>query len=98
MKLPDTLYDVLKWLSLVALDAVGIAYEALSGVWGLPLGTEISKTCVILSVLIGTLIGVTSANYNKSNVVEFEKYKALMDKHNLDIASLEEIIENRAEA
>lgn len=59
------LYDVLKWVALVALDALGIAYESLAEVWNLPLGDEVMKTCTIVSVLIGTLIGVSSYKYNK---------------------------------
>ena len=62
------IYDGLKWLALVALDAVGVAYNALSGVWHLPYGQEIQTTCVILSVLIGTLIGVSGARYQHNNL------------------------------
>lgn len=58
-------YDALKWIALVALDAAGVAYEELAQVWNLPFGTEVMKTCAIISVLIGTLIGVSSYKYNK---------------------------------
>lgn len=61
-------YDALKWIALVALDAVGLAYESLSEVWNLPFGDEIAKTCTIVSVLIGTLIGVSSSKYKKLEV------------------------------
>ena len=54
------LYDALKWIALVALDALGIAYESLAQVWNLPFGDEVMKTCTIVSVLIGALIGVSS--------------------------------------
>ena len=62
------LYDALKWIALVALDALGIAYESLAQVWNLPFGDEVMKTCTIVSVLIGTLIGVSSYKYNKMPV------------------------------
>ncbi len=62
------LYDALKWIALVALDAVGLAYESLSQIWNLPFGDEIAKTCTIVSVLIGTLIGVSSSKYKKLEV------------------------------
>lgn len=64
------LYDVLKWVALVALDAFGIAYESLSQVWNLPYGDEVMKTCTIISVLLGTLIGVSSYKYNKNDEEE----------------------------
>lgn len=73
------LYDALKWIALVALDALGIAYESLSQVWNLPLGDEVMKTCTILSVLIGTLIGVSSYKYNNPKLNEEELEKELED-------------------
>lgn len=65
MKLNDKTYNILKWVALIALDAIGVAYQSLADVWALPYGTEVMKTCSIISVLIGALIGVSSYNYNK---------------------------------
>ena len=62
------LYDALKWIALVALDALGVAYESLANVWNLPYGDEIMKTCTILSILIGALIGVSSHKYKNIEV------------------------------
>lgn len=62
------LYDALKWIALVGLNALGVAYENLSQVWNLPFGDEVAKTCSILALLIGTLIGVSSYKYNKAEV------------------------------
>lgn len=61
----NKVYDVLKWLSLIALDAVGLFYKTVATIWSLPLGDEVLATCAALSLLIGTLIGVSSAQYNK---------------------------------
>ena len=58
-------YDVLKWIALVALDAVGLFYSTMAGIWGLPYGDQVLETCVALSVLLGTLVGVSSAQYHK---------------------------------
>lgn len=58
--LPDAVYTALKWTALVALPAVGVSYQALAGVWGLPLAQEISQTCNIAALLIGMLIGVSA--------------------------------------
>lgn len=60
-------YDVLKWVALVALDALGLFYKTISGVWGLPFGEEILTTCTAASLCLGTLIGVSSAQYNKES-------------------------------
>ena len=66
MKMSNKVYDVLKWLALVAFDAVGYFYQEIAGVWSLPFGDEVLKTCVALSILIGALIGVSSARYKKN--------------------------------
>lgn len=61
----NKVYDVLKWIALVVLDAIGLFYEGFSAVWGLPLGDEIHTTCTLLAVLLGTVLGISSAKYNK---------------------------------
>lgn len=61
----NKVYDVLKWIALIALDAVGLLYKTMAAIWHLPLGDEVLATCTALSVFIGTLIGVSSANYKK---------------------------------
>jgi hypothetical protein len=61
----NKLYDVLKWISLVALDAIGLCYSTLATIWGLPYGDQVLETCVALSVFLGALVGVSSAQYKK---------------------------------
>lgn len=63
MKLPDKVYDWLKWVALIALDALGICYQTLAKVWGWPYGDEALQTCCAISVLIGALIGLSTARY-----------------------------------
>lgn len=66
MKLSNKAYDVLKWIALIALDAVGLFYSTMSAIWSLPFGDEVLKTCAALALLIGTLIGISSAQYKKT--------------------------------
>lgn len=66
-------YDALKWLSLTALDALGLLYSTLAAIWGLPFGDQILKTCAALSLCIGTLIGISSVRYSKLNEKAEEK-------------------------
>lgn len=63
--LPNKLYDVLKFVSLIALDAAGVFYKSIASIWSLPLGDEVLATCAALSLLIGTLIGISSSTYKK---------------------------------
>ena len=61
----NRIYDILKWLSLVALDAIGLAYEKLAGIWSWPFGGQVKDTCIVISILIGTLIGVSGIKYQQ---------------------------------
>lgn len=70
MKLSNEAYDVLKWLSLVFFDAVGVLYKTLSSVWGLPYGEEVLTTCSAIALFIGAIIGVSTAQYNKDKAEE----------------------------
>jgi hypothetical protein len=41
MKLSNKIYDILKYVALIVLPAVGTLYFALAGIWGFPYGEEI---------------------------------------------------------
>ena len=65
MKLSDKAYDIIKWLSLVFFNAVGVLYKTLAAVWNLPYGEEVLTTCAAIALFLGALIGVSTAQYNK---------------------------------
>ena len=65
MKLSNKAYDILKWISLIALDAIGVCYRTLALIWAWPYGEEVLATCAALSLFIGTLIGISTAQYYK---------------------------------
>ena len=65
MKLNDKVYNVLKWVCLIALPALAVFYYTLSKIWGLPFGAEIPATINAVAVLIGALIGISQINISK---------------------------------
>ena len=65
-KLKDSVYDILKWVTLICLPALGTAYVALAGVWGFPYAEEGSKTVMAVCTLFGALLGISTAEYNKT--------------------------------
>ena len=67
--LPDKLYDILKWCSIVALPAVSTFVLCISKIYGWPdQGVMISQTITAVSVLLGTLLGISAIQYkNKGN-------------------------------
>lgn len=65
--LSDKTYDKLKWACLIFIPAVSVAYSALANTWGLPFGDKIPATLSILEVFLGSLLGVSTAEYRKHN-------------------------------
>lgn len=64
--LPDSVYQVLKWLTLIVIPACAALYVGLAGIWGFPYPDEIAKTASVICAFIGALIGVSQIGYNKS--------------------------------
>ena len=57
--LPDKLYDLLKWVGLVACPALAVFYATIAPAWGLPYPDQIVLTINAVGVLIGVLIGAS---------------------------------------
>lgn len=66
MKLNNNVYDALKWVALVLLPALGAAYFTIAAIWGLPNAEQVVGTIVCLDTLLGALLGVSTATYNKT--------------------------------
>ena len=66
MKINDRVYDCLKWIVMIVLPALSTAYVGLAAVWGWPLADEVAKSCSVICVLLGALLGISTAEYNKT--------------------------------
>ena len=66
MIIPNFWYDRLKWICMICIPALTTAYVGLSAVWGWPYATEIAKTSAVVCTLIGSLLGISTAEYNKT--------------------------------
>ena len=70
MKIPDTVYDILKWIGLIVLPA-GAWFEArVAPAWGWENVDAIVITLNSLGTLIGVLIGVSTLSYYKDGGAE----------------------------
>lgn len=65
MRISDKTYNFLKWFALVALPAFQVFWLTVGKVWNFPYLTEIGATVGAFGLLIATLIGVSTASYNK---------------------------------
>ena len=65
MKLPDSVYNILKWITMICIPTLATAYVGLSAVWGWPYATEVAKTSAVICTMLGALLGISTAQYNK---------------------------------
>ena len=61
----DKVYNVLKYIAMIVLPAIGTLYFALAGRWGLPYAEQMVGTITAVDTFLGVLLGVSTAQYNK---------------------------------
>jgi hypothetical protein len=67
MKLTNKVYDVLKWIAMIVLPALGTLYFTIAGIWDLPYGEQVVGTITALVTALGAILKISTAQYNKSN-------------------------------
>lgn len=66
MRMTNKIYDVMKWIAIILLPAIGTLYFALAGIWGFPYGEQIVGTLSAIDAFLGVVLGISSAQYNKT--------------------------------
>ena len=75
MRLPDNVYTILKWITMIVLPALATAYVGLSAIWGWPYADEIAKTTAVVCTLLGALLGISTATYYQQGEEPFDENK-----------------------
>ena len=58
--LPNRAYDVLKWLALIVLPAIGVLGQPLGPLWGWPWADQAATTINAVALAIGVVIGAST--------------------------------------
>lgn len=67
MKLNNKLYNILKWLCLIASPAVCALLATLTSLWSWNIPIDaIVGTITAITTCIGVLLGISTYNYNRS--------------------------------
>lgn len=64
MTMSNKVYDILKYIALIVLPALGTLYFALAKIWGFPYGEEIVGTITAVDTFLGALLKLSSDKYN----------------------------------
>lgn len=67
MKMTNKIYDVLKYIALIVLPAIGTLYFAVAGIWGLPYGEQIVGTITAIDTCLGALLGLSAYKYKNES-------------------------------
>lgn len=65
-KMSDKVYDVLKWIALILIPAIGTLYFALAGIWGFPYAEAIVGTLTAIDTFLGAILGISTSMYKKN--------------------------------
>ena len=66
LKMDNKVFDILKWIAIVALPALSTFVVVISKIWGWgDLGSMIAQTITAVAVLLGALLGISTIQYNK---------------------------------
>ena len=85
MTLSNKQYDILKWIALYLLPALGTLYFTLSGLWGLPYGEEIVGTITALDTFVAVIIGISSYNYKGDGTLMIDTSNPSIDTYRFDM-------------
>lgn len=66
MYFDNKVYDILKFVALIVLPALGTLYFGLAQIWGLPFGEEIVGTITVIDTFLGAILGLSTRSYNKN--------------------------------
>ena len=63
--LNSKVYDVLKYLTIIVLPAIGALYTGLAQIWNLPYSAQIPATITVICTFLGAILCISTAQYNK---------------------------------
>ena len=63
MKMSNTVYDLLKYIVIIVLDALSVFYVSMAATWGWPLANEVRDTIDAVSVLMASILLISAADY-----------------------------------
>lgn len=84
LKISDKLYDVLKWVAMYLLPALGTLYFALSGIWGLPYGEQIVGTFTAVDTFLAVILGLSKSGYEPDGIIHVDSSEEAKDVMKLE--------------
>ena len=68
MKLPDKVYDVLKWVVMIVIPALTTFYGVIDRAFGWGYAEIVTTISVAFCACLGAILGISTAEYRKDQV------------------------------
>lgn len=68
----NKLYDILKYVALIALPAIQVFWLTIGKIWNIPYTIEIGATIGACSLFLGALLGVSTYEHNKPYPIDVD--------------------------
>lgn len=88
MKLKNEVYDILKYVALIALPALQVFWLTIGKIWDLQYTVEIGATIGAVALLLGTLLGVSSHIHNTPNEMNVDGL-SYIDDEEVEVSEVE---------
>lgn len=85
MKLSNRTYDILKWVALYLLPALGTLCFAVANIWNLPYGEEIVGTITAVDTFIAVIIGISRYSYEGDGTLQIDTTSDKTDVFKFDM-------------
>lgn len=59
----NKVYDILKWIAMILLPAIGALYLALADIWGLPYAKQITGSVMAIDTFLGAVLQISSNKF-----------------------------------
>lgn len=66
MKLPNKVYDILKWIVAIVIPAVLTFYGVVGATCNIPYTQEVLTIGTAFDTMLGTILGISTISYNKN--------------------------------
>lgn len=63
MQMSNKVFDILKWVAMLALPALATLISTLGQIWGLPYAPQIADTVVAVNAALAMILGISTINY-----------------------------------
>lgn len=95
MNLNDKVYDILKWIAMYLLPALGTLYFAIAQIWGFPYGEEVVGTITALDTFLGVILGISNKGYEGDGTLVVDTTNPDKDTYTLALNNDFDILKNK---